>query len=107
MRCISCSAEKQEDIEIQVRDGIARLYLRSGHQEVQEVGEEAGTHWECEEAYMECAEADAPDAEEIEEDFEAWCEYAGDWQPGKTKSLRQIQADVEFIAAMTGIELEE
>ena len=106
MRCVSQSAEKQKDIEIVIQDGIARIYLRTDHVEIEDVGETGGIHWECEEAYMECADADAPEEEEVEEDFEAWFEYAGDWQPGRTKSLRQIQADVEFIAAMTGIDLE-
>ncbi|MBR6859794.1 MAG: hypothetical protein IKM73_00535 [Acidaminococcaceae bacterium] len=107
MRCVSQSAEKQQDIEIDIRDGIARIYLRADHMEIEDVGETGGIHWECAEAFMECPDDEAPEVEEVEEDFEAWFEYAEEWQPGRAKSLRQIQADVEFIAAMTGIDLEE
>jgi len=105
MRCVSQSAEKQQDIEINVRKGIAEIYLRADHQEAADP-EGEGTHWECEEAYMMCAEEDAPSAEEIEEDFEAWFEYAAEWQPPRMKSMAQLQADIEYIAAMTGVELE-
>ena len=105
MRCVSQSAEQQQDIEIQIRNGIARIYLRADHQEVPDT-EGEGTHWECEEAYMECADADAPEVEEVEEDFEAWFEYVSDWQPPRLKSWEQLQADIEYIAAMTGIDLE-
>lgn len=105
MRCVSQSAQKQEDIEIQVRDGIARIYLRTDHQEVPDTEEES-THWECSEAFMECADDEAPDMEEVEEDFESWFDYAADWQPPRLKSPEQLQADIEYIAAMTGIDLE-
>ena len=105
MRCVSQSAQKQEDIEIQMRDGIARIYLRTDHQEFPDTEEES-THWECSEAFMECADDEAPDEEEVEEDFEAWFEYAADWQPPRVKSREQLQADIEYIAAMTGIDLE-
>ena len=106
MRCISQSAQKQDDIEMQNRGGLTAIYLRTGHQEVPETGEQEGTHWECEEAYMECPDTDAPDVEEIEEYFEDWFDYASAWQPERQKSLAQIQADVEYIAAMAGIDLE-
>ena len=55
---------------------------------------------------MECPDDEAPEEEEVEEDFEAWYEYAGDWQPPRVKSREQLQADIEYIAAMTGIDLE-
>ena len=105
MLCVSQSAEKQRDIEINIRKGIAEMYLRTDHQEVQDPEGES-THWECEEAYMMCAAEDAPEAEEVEEDFEAWFEYVADWQPPRVKSVAQLQADVEYIAAMTGVDLE-
>ena len=38
MRCVSQSAEKQQDIEIQIRRGIAKIYLRTDHQEVPDAG---------------------------------------------------------------------
>ena len=60
----------------------------------------------CEEAFMECALEDCPTVEEVEEDFDDWFEYAAGWQPPKLKSLAQIQADVEYIAALSGIDLE-
>ena len=106
MRRVSQSAEKQEDIEILMQNGIAQIYLRQDHQEVPDAGEQEGTHWECDEAFMECPDDEAPDAEEVEEDFEAWFEYAAEWQPPRVKSPEQLQADIEYIAAMTGIDLE-
>ncbi|MBR4472505.1 MAG: hypothetical protein IKS55_02600 [Oscillospiraceae bacterium] len=105
MLCVSQSAEKQRDIEIDIRNGIARIFLRSDHQEVPDPEEES-THWECSEAFMECPDSDAPDEEEIEEDFESWFEYAAEWQPPRVKSVAQLQADIEYIAAMTGVDLE-
>jgi hypothetical protein len=105
MRCVSQSAQKQEDIEIQMRDGIARIYLRTDHQEVPDTEEES-THWECSEAFMECADDEAPDVGEVEEDFESWFDYAASWQPPRLKSPEQLQADIEYIAAMTGVDLE-
>lgn len=105
MRCVSQSAQKQEDIEIQVRDGIARIYLRTDHREVPDTEGES-THWECSEAFMECADNEAPDVEEVEEDFESWFDYAASWQPPRLKSPEQLQADIEYIAAMTGVDLE-
>ena len=68
MRCVSQSAEKQQDIEIQIRDGIARIYLRTDHQEVPDTGEQEGTHWECEEAFMECPDDEAPEEEDDPDD---------------------------------------
>ena len=106
MRCVSQSAEKQQDIEIAVREELASIRLRTDHREVEDTGDTPGTHWECEEAYMMCAAEDAPEAEEVEEDFEAWFEYVADWQPPRVKSVAQLQADVEYIAAMTGVDLE-
>lgn len=103
MRCMSQSAERQQDIELSVRGGIARIYLRKDHAQV--TGED-GDHWECAEASMICAEAECPTREELAESFDDWFEYAAEWQPARQKSLSQLQADIEFIAAMTGIELE-
>ena len=56
---------------------------------------------------MECRAGDEPDAAEIEEDFDEWFEYVAAWKPAAEKTLAQLQADVEFIAAVSGIELEE
>lgn len=106
MRCVSQSAEKQQDIEIALREELASIRLRTDHQEVEDTGDTPGTHWECEEAFMECALEDCPTVEEVEEDFDDWFEYAAGWQPPKLKSLAQIQADVEYIAALSGIDLE-
>lgn len=103
MRCMSQSAEKQQDVELDVRGGIARIYLRKDHELIED---EDGQHWECAEASMECAESEVPTELELREDFDDWYDYAADWQPGRQKSLGQLQADIEYIAAMTGIELE-
>lgn len=105
MRSVSTSAEKQKDIEISFADGIAKVWIRKDHKQVPEV-EGEGSHWECEEAFMECPDSDAPDAEEVEADFEGWFEYVGEWQPPRQKNLAQLQADLEYIATMTGVELE-
>ena len=56
---------------------------------------------------MECRAGDEPDAAEIEEDFDEWFEYVAAWKPAAEKTLAQLQADGEFIAAVSGIELEE
>lgn len=106
MRCVSQSAEKQRDVDVILNETEARIYIRTNHEEVPDTGEQEGTHWECEEAYMECPVEEAPSVGEIEDEFNDWFEYAAEWQPGKTKSLGQLQADIEYIAAMTGIELE-
>jgi len=105
MRCVSQSAQKQEDIEILTRNGIAQIYLRTNHNEVEDLDGEV-THWECDEAFMECEDSEAPTIEEVEEDFEAWFEYAEEWQPPRLRSQAQLQADIEYIAAMSGIDLE-
>ena len=55
---------------------------------------------------MECTPEECPTVEEVEEAFDDWFEYAAGWQPPKLKSLAQIQADVEYIAALSGIDLE-
>lgn len=107
MRSVSTSAEKQRDVEILVKDEVAQIYLRCDHREVEDTGEDVtGTHWECEEAYMCCPAEEAPAEEEIEEAFEDWFDYAAEWTAPKQKSLAQLQADIEYIAAMTGVELE-
>lgn len=115
MRSVSISAEKQKDIEITIRNGIARVFLRTNHREIEETLEitdgkkttkVTSTQWECDEVTMECADSDAPDVGDIEEDFDAWFDYVGDWKPETQKTLAQLQADVEYIAAVAGIELE-
>lgn len=103
MRCMSQSAEKQQDVELDIRGGIARIYLRKDHTLIED---REGPRWECSEVSMECAEDEAPTEDELREDFDDWYNYAADWQPGRQKSLGQLQADIEYIAAMTGIELE-
>ncbi len=116
MRCVSASAEKQRDIEIGTVAGVATIYLRANHREVETTVETVTAkgkttttkekHWECDEASMLCPAEDAPAPDEVAEDFEAWFEYVAGWTQAKQKSLAQIQADVEYIAAMTGVELE-
>lgn len=107
MRSVSTSAEKQRDIEILPGEEVTQIYLRTDHREVEDTEEGmTGTHWECEEAFMACPSDEAPTAEEIEEAFEDWFEYAAEWTAPKQKSLAQLQADIEYIAAMTGVELE-
>ena len=101
------SAERQKDIEVNIRDGIARVYLRTEHEIVtEEVDGKPESHWSCTEAFMEGPDDEAPDVEEIEADFESWFEYVAAWKPARQKNLAELQADVEFIAAMTGIDLE-
>lgn len=114
---VSISAERQKDIEIDVRNGTATVFLRADHREVTEEMESANArgktvkvktkHWECSEAWMECPAAEAPDPDEMAEDFDAWYGYVEDWKPAAAKTLAQLQADVEFIAAVSGIDLEE
>lgn len=107
MRSVSTSAEKQQNIEIIIQEGTAQIYLRADHHEADETGEGmTGKHWECDEAFMVCPEEEAPTAEEIGEAFEDWFDYAAEWTAPKQKSLAQLQADIEYIAAMTGVELE-
>ena len=108
MRCISVSAEKQKDIEVNVFGGTAHIYLRTNHHEVIGEGEgpEAGHSWECEEAYMACDASEKPDVEEISEAFDAWFEYVSDWHEPKKKTLQELQADIEYIAAVSGFDLE-
>ena len=103
MRSMSQSAERQSNIEMDVRGGAARIYLRRDHRQVTD---EEGEHWECDEAFMVCEEADCPTEQELQEDFDDWFDYAAAWQPGRQKSLGQLQADIEYVAAMTGVELE-
>ena len=108
MRCISISAEKQKDVEVNIFDGTAHIYLRANHAEKTGDGEgsEGGSFWECEEAYMTCDADDAPTIDEIGEAFDAWFGYVSDWQAPKEKTLKELQADIEYIAAMSGIDLE-
>lgn len=103
MRCVSQSAERQQDMELCIREGVAQIRMRTNHRAVED---EDGAHWECDEAYMECPAEECPEETEIEEEFEAWFDYAADWQPNRQKSLGQLQADIEYIAAMTGVDLE-
>ncbi len=65
-----------------------------------------GTQYTADEAYMVLEAADAPTVEEATEAFEDWYAFAEAWTPARVKTLAEIQADVEFIAAMSGIDLE-
>ena len=114
---ISISADRQRDIEIDVRNGKATVIMRADHKEITEEMESVNTrgktvkiktkHWECTEAWMECNAEEAPEPDEMAEDFDAWFGYIEDWKPAKEKTIAQLQSDVEYIAAVSGIDLEE
>ena len=111
MRSISISADRPAEICIAGRSLIREIWIRQNiHEEDYEIeteGEEyVGKQFVCDEAYMKLDASDCPSVDEIEDDFESWFDYAASWQPAREKSLAQVQADVEYIAAMTGIDLE-
>ena len=111
MRSVSISADRPAEICVAGRGGIREVWIRSNiHEEEYEIEtgdrQEKGKQWVCDEAYMRLDAADCPTVAEIEEDFDGWFDFAAAWQPAREKSLAQVQADVEYIAAMTGIDLE-
>jgi len=111
VRSISISADWPAEICVAGRGGIREVWIRSNiHEEEYEIEtrdrQEKGRQWVCDEAYMTLAPEDCPTVSEIQEDLEAWFEYAAAWQPARDKTLRQVQADVEYIAALSGIDLE-
>jgi hypothetical protein len=62
--------------------------------------------WTAQEAYMTLLTPDCPTESEITVNFDTWFDYAAAWQPEKQKTLAQLQADIDYIAAMCGIDLE-
>lgn len=103
MRSVTIAADAPERIEFGILGGTCHLYLRK---DAREVSDEDGQHWEYSEAYMEMTLSEAPAAAEIEEDFEAWFEYAASWKRPETRSRAQLQADVDYLAALIGADLE-
>lgn len=67
---------------------------------------EAGKQYTVDEAYMILDPADAPTVEDVTEAFDEWFSYAEAWAPARVKTLAELQSDIEFIAAMSGIDLE-
>lgn len=104
MQCVSISAERQPTAEVNIRDGTARIIIRTGAKEVPQA--EGGKAWECAEATMELPAQDAPTVEEIMEDVDGWFDYAAEWTQPTTKTIEQLQADLEYLAAVMGIDLE-
>ena len=103
MRCMSISAERQKDAEVVICGTEATTFIRRN---AAEKTSDEGKFWECDEAYMVLPAEDAPAAEEIMEDLETWFDYAAGWHEPRVRSREQLQADVEYIAALTGIDLE-
>lgn len=98
--------EKPETTEIEKRpDKTCRVILRANIAE-ETLPDEQGTQWFADEAEMKCGVEDCPTEEEIAEDFDGWFDYASEWKTAKVKTLYQLQADVDYIATMTGVELE-
>lgn len=107
MRSVSISAEKQPDVQIVNRGAFSEIWIRQNAEEIEiDSGAEVlGTAWTCDEAYMKIEQEDCPTAEEIEEDIEAWFDYAAGWEQERTKTNAELQADIEYIALMAGIDL--
>jgi hypothetical protein len=61
--------------------------------------------WAAEEAYMQIATEDCPTQDDILADFDGWFAYAAEWKLEKKKTIAQMQADIEYIASMCGIDL--
>ena len=99
-----------------MENGLVLLFCRQDIQEQEtqqetftktgKVKMETITQYTCDEACMILESDDAPTVEEVTEDFESWFDYAAAWAPAKVKTLAEIQADIEYIAAMSGIDLE-
>ena len=83
--------------------GISDLWLRRNP--VPPADPEEDT-WQAEEAYMEIATSQIPTKAEIEADFSTWFDYASTWTATAQKTPAQMQADIDYIAAMCGIDLE-
>ena len=107
MRSVSISAEKQPDVQIVARDSARELWVRQNAEEItiETEGGQEGTAWTCDEAYMQLDPEDCPTVEEVEEDIETWFDYAAAWEPERTKTNAELQADIEYIALMAGIDL--
>ena len=109
--------ERPDSVEIStMENGLVLLYMRQDIQEKETEQEtftktgkvkiETITQYTADEAYMILDPADAPTVEDVQESFDEWFSYAAAWAPAKVKTLAEIQADIEFIAAMSGIDLE-
>ena len=103
MRCMSISADRQKDAEVVVHGETATLYIR---RDATDKETDEGKSWECDEASMVLPAEDAPTAEEILEDPETWFDYAAGWHEPRIRTREQLQADIEYIAALSGIDLE-
>jgi hypothetical protein len=102
MKTTGTYGEKPSLIHIEHRKtGISDIWLRE-NVTAPTAEDEA---WTAEEAYMEIATEDCPTEDEILADFDGWFAYAAEWKPEKQKSLAQMQADIEYIASMCGIDL--
>lgn len=100
-------SESPEATKIEKRpDETCIVMLRTNISE-EALQDEQGTQWFADEATMKCGVDDCPTEEEIAEDFDGWFDYVASWTPAKVKTLYQLQADVDYIATMTGVELEE
>lgn len=99
------SFEKNPDaVHIEHRkNGMSDLWLRRNGELVRS---EEGDSWQAEEAYMQIATSECPAEDEITADFEAWFDYAASWREEPLRSQAQLQADVDYIAAVCGIDLE-
>lgn len=111
MRSVSISADRPAEICIASRGAVRDIWIRTNIREEETVIEtddrqQHGSQWVCDEAYMTLEPEDCPTVSEIQEDLDSWFEYAAAWQPARDKTLRQVQADVEYIAALSGIDLE-
>ena len=111
MRSVSISADRPAEVCIAGRGAIREIWIRTNIREEETTVEtddriETGSQWVCDEAYMALAPEDCPTVGEVQEDLKAWFDYAAAWRPAQDKTLRQIQADVEYIAALSGIDLE-
>lgn len=107
MRSISISAERQADVQIDRKGKLCRIWIRKDHREdVIENGEQSCPAWLCDEAYMETEPEDCPTVEEVEEDLESWFDYAAGWEAPRVKTNAELQADIEYLALMAGIDME-
>lgn len=84
------------------KTGVSDLWIRRNAAAPTNPEEEG---WTAEEAYMEIDTSDCPTESEVLEDFDAWFAYVSSWKPKAQRSAAQMQADIDYIAAMCGIDL--
>lgn len=99
---VSYSERPESAVIERLPDATCRVLLRAN---VTEETVEGYTQYFADEAVMRCDGADCPTTEELAEDFETWFGYASAWEPPKVKSAYQLQADIDYIAAMCGLEV--